>query len=164
LQCALTRIDHTTKSGQGSIGTASFVITTDNLNGKNYAFYNALFYISDITMVDSAGNVLAVGAGLDSTLIGYLPTNIHPIPGINSLIHIYPNPANNQLVITSGDIAMEEIKIVDVIGNEVISNSYSPNAVIVKQVLDISALNPGIYMIEVLTNRGVAVQKLIVAR
>ncbi len=164
LQCALTRITHTTKSGSGSIGVVSFVITTDNLNGKNYSYYNALFYINNIKLIDSAGNVLPLGGGTDSTQIGFLPTNILQINGINSLVHIYPNPANTQLVVSCNGVGMKQIKIADVIGNEVVSRIYSETANVTQQQLDISALSQGIYMVEVITDKGVATQKLVVAR
>ena len=164
LQCALTRINHTTKSGSGSIGVVSFVITTDNLNGKTYSFYNALFYISNIKMIDSAGNVLPLGGGIDSTEVGFLPMGITQINGVNNLVHIYPNPANSQLMVSYNGVGMKQIKITDVIGNELISRTYSGSANVIQQQLDISEFNPGIYMVEVITDKGVATEKLVVAR
>ncbi len=164
LECAITRIDHTTKSGQGPIGSAMFVITTDNINGLNWSYYNAHFYISGITMVDSVGNILPVNAGSDSAWLGYVPTSINHVGNINNLVHMYPNPANNQLLITTGQLAMKEIKITDVIGNAVMANIYSGTGIIAQQQLDISNLTPGIYVVEVLTDKGVSVQKLAIAR
>jgi hypothetical protein len=163
LQCALTRIDHTTRSGEGAIGTVSIIVTTDNINGKDYSYYLESFFISNVIMIDSIGNILPVNAGSGSTLVGYLPTGIAQVNGINNLVHIYPNPAGSQLVICSGTAAMSEIKITDVIGSEVLNRNYSPEANVIKQELDLSALNPGIYMVEVLTANGISVQKLIVS-
>jgi len=163
LQCALTRINHTTKSGNGVIGVASFVITTDNLNGKNYSFYIDRLYISDVKLIDSTGNILPTGAGMDSALVGYLPTLIRPID-INNQISIYPNPASSQLVVTSSDLALEQIKITDIIGNVVLVQEYLPDALINHQQLDISTLSSGIYLVEVKTQQGSSVQKLVLAK
>ena len=164
LQCALTRINHTTKSGEGPIGTVSVIVTTDNINGKNYAYYAENFFISNVTMIDSIGDILPVNTGAGSALVGYLPTGIAQVNGISNLVHIYPNPANDQLQVTSGAGAISEIKITDVLGRETLSRDYLPDANVTKQQLDISVLNPGIYLVEVLTANGLAVQKLVVAR
>ena len=164
LQCAVTRIDHTTRSGEGAIGTISVIVTTDNINGKNYVYYLENFFISNVTMVDSIGDILPVNSGSGSALVGYFPTGIAQVNSISNLVHIYPNPASNQLQIISSAGAISEIKITDVTGREVLNRGYSSDAIVTKQLLDISALNPGIYLVEVLTANGVAVQKLIVAR
>ena len=68
LKCALTRIDHAGRSGYGAIGNATFVINTDNINLNPYAYYGMYLFISDVKMIDSAGNVLPVNAGSDSVL------------------------------------------------------------------------------------------------
>ena len=163
LPIALTRINHLTKSGSGPIGTVSFVITTDNLNGKTYSYYKALFYISDVKMVDSVGNILPLGTGYDSTEIGFLPTNIWEIDNADNPVHLYPNPANQKLVVTSG-YAIGQIKIIDMLGNEAGNHLYAPNVMITQQLLDITGLAPGIYTVEVLTEKGISVKKLVVAR
>jgi hypothetical protein len=164
LQCALSRINHTTKSGSGSIGVVSFVITTDNLNGKNYSYYNALFYINNTEMIDSAGNILPLGGGIDSTQIGFFPSGIHFITGMNNLIYIYHNPAINKLTILSTGLNMMQIKVTDMLGNDVIGMAYPPLANITQQQLDIFELSAGIYMVEAISEKGIATQKLVMAK
>ncbi|MDB5283696.1 MAG: hypothetical protein JWO06_2771, partial [Bacteroidota bacterium] len=160
LQCAVTRIDHRTKTGSGQIGAATFVITTDNINGKNYSFYTMKAWISNVTVIDSAGNLITVNEGSDSTQIGYLPTGINNITAENNRIQIFPNPANNLLTVAS-QLGSIDIKITDVPGKEIIR--YAPGGVHTTQ-LDVSQLSSGIYLIEVTTPAGTSTQRLVISK
>ena len=160
IQCAITRIDHTSRSGGGQIGSTAFVITTDNINGKNYSFYTMRAWISNVTMIDNAGNILQVNEGMDTTMVGYFPTGITPVANDNNRVQIFPNPANNNLMVTS-EIAAIEIKITDVLDKEVIT--YIPQNAHYTQ-LDVSELSNGIYFVEVMTGKGVSTQRVVIAR
>lgn len=166
LECAITRINHTCRSGSGPIGAATFVITTDNINGliAGNNDYVGRFYISDITLIDSAGNLLPVGAGNDSIIITADPAGISGLTAFNSLIRIYPNPANNRVEIKSAHFAIEQVKIIDAFGNEVLHTNNLGSTMLTKQEIDISNLTPGIYSVEVLTGSGIAEQKLVITR
>ncbi|HLP19450.1 MAG TPA: SprB repeat-containing protein, partial [Chitinophagales bacterium] len=62
IKCAVTRIDHISRTGAGQIGQATFVITTDNINGKNMAYYKMHVWLSDVMMIDNLGQILEVNA------------------------------------------------------------------------------------------------------
>ncbi len=71
----------------------------------------------------------------------------------NNSIHIYPNPAVNQITINNIPNNAKNIKIIDITGETVISLSKQE----VNQVIDISNLQNGVYFVKV----GAQVQKLI---
>ena len=51
--------------------------------------------VSDLTMIDSAGNILPLNSGTDSSWVAYFPTGIHDVSDINNQIQVYPNPAKD---------------------------------------------------------------------
>lgn len=88
-----------------------------------------------------------------------------PFVGINELhnqdgINIYPNPAENQLAISSGQFAISEIEIYDVVGKKVFRKQLPTNNY--QLTIDVSGLTNGIYFVKVKTKDGIKTQKLIV--
>lgn len=72
-------------------------------------------------------------------------------------ILIYPNPASDNIHLsTSANVTIEEVKIYSQIGNEVQTVFAEFNNV------DVSKLSPGLYFVEVLTNKGRSIKKLII--
>lgn len=145
IHSALTRIDHTMRSGQGEIGNVSMKITTGNINGKNLAYYAMQCYISDLVMIDNQGNYLAVDPSVDSATIEYELTGISEI-SLNSGVSIYPNPATDVLNITSKQNSIQQFTITNLLG-EVIVNSkqVTGNTVTVNT----AELAQGVYIIRV---------------
>jgi hypothetical protein len=159
VKAAITRIDHTPRSGNGQLAVFRCIITTDNINGKDYSYYLNQQYISDITAVDQYGNRLSLNAGIDSDYVGWF------VNGINQLskpvmINVYPNPAGDLVRITSGS-GMTDIRIIDIIGNEV-QTIRSDNKL--SETIDISRLAAGVYTVHVTSQSGAGTAKLIVSR
>ena len=78
---------------------------------------------------------------------------IHPEEGIS----IYPNPANRQLTISSKDgTTIEEVIIYNQIGQKVLLEKPANN------IIDISELQPGMYIIEVLSGQRKVRGKLVI--
>lgn len=79
--------------------------------------------------------------------------------GINTLneakFSMYPNPANNLLVLES-EALMNSIKISDLLGNVVLHKKVSAQ----KIELETSAFSSGIYMVEVVGDKGTQLKKL----
>lgn len=159
LHCALTRIDHANRNGQGPIGTVKYVITTDNINGKDLSYYSTDIWISDIKAIDNAGHEIEVNGGLDSSQIEYEITGINEIDW-SSKINMYPNPANDILSISSLQLSINNVSIVNVLGEAVISTAVNGN----KVTLSTEALLPGIYFTELQTDKGTFTKRLIITR
>ena len=145
LQTALTRIDHTNRSGQGVIGTVSMKITTGNINGKNIQYYLMNSFVNNLTVIDNAGNVLPFNAGADSAHLAFTPTNIIPVPGGDTHLQIFPNPATDQLNISSDLSDITEISINDLAGKSMlVQRMRSASAT-----LNIAELSAGVYIINI---------------
>jgi glucuronoarabinoxylan endo-1,4-beta-xylanase len=65
----------------------------------------------------------------------------------NQNVNVYPNPANNQLIVSSERLTVAEIKIYNVIGELV----YSSKVNTAKTTIDVSSYPVGLYFIGVQT-------------
>jgi len=74
----------------------------------------------------------------------------------NEQINIYPNPANTSMQIKVSNAQTAEIKILDVLGKEVLSTKEKD--------IDVSALQEGIYFVQVKTAEGILIKKVVVQR
>jgi len=84
---------------------------------------------------------------------------IEQVNNLNSEVSVYPNPAINQIQITISDnIEVSEIKILDVIGNEVAVPTIKQGKVIV----DVTNLQNGVYFINVKAGNETAIKKVVV--
>lgn len=150
IKTALTRIDHTTRSGNGEIGNVSMKITTGNINGKNLAYYAMNCYITDLVVIDNNGNLLAVDAGADTATIEYEPTGISQL-SLNNGVDIYPNPATNVLHITSKANAIQQITVTNLLGEVVLQSNTPPTQ---HTTINTTALAQGIYVIRILAGNS----------
>jgi archaellum component FlaF (FlaF/FlaG flagellin family) len=73
----------------------------------------------------------------------------------NIALHVYPNPAKNQLNIETNGAIIQHIDVIDVLGNVTISRATDKSAI------DIAFLPAGIYTINVSTNAGMARQQFV---
>ncbi len=161
LKCAITRIDHTTRSGFGQIGEAQFVITTDNINGKDLAYYLNHVWLSDITMIDNLGNIISVNAGRDSSLVEFEPTGISNIGHRSSVIRLIPNPANDAVTISvTENLIGGELKLIDVHGRILIITTIPSG----NWQLATAGFSQGIYFLHITTEAGTLTKRLIIAR
>ena len=76
---------------------------------------------------------------------------------ISSGVRLYPNPATDELTVDNGQIYMKELYIYDVVGKEV-KHLKSSNTKITVSVGD---LCPGVYMVKVLSEDGIAMKKFV---
>jgi hypothetical protein len=150
IKTALTRIDQTTRSGGGEIGNVTMRITTGNINGKNLAYYAMHCLVSDITMIDNNGNLLAVDPSLDSAIIEYEVTGISQL-SINSGVGIYPNPATNVLHITSKANAIQQITVTNLLGEVVLQSTPEATQ---HTTINTAALAQGVYVIRILSGNS----------
>ncbi|MCW3125348.1 MAG: hypothetical protein JWO03_1006 [Bacteroidetes bacterium] len=159
IRTAVTGINHLNRSGYGIIGHFRCIITTDNINGKDLAYYGNINFISDIIAIDKDENPITLNAGLDSNRVAYEPTGIRGQPALPR-VNIYPNPASDRMMVNS-DAAIGAIVITDILGQDALVQNIPDKKV---ETLDISSLTPGVYTVHISTIRGSATVKLIIAR
>jgi len=102
--------------------------------------------------------LLAIDAYADIELTGNIELKLTET--ITPEFSVYPNPTNGKLRIELSDAKYEllDIEIIDIYGRKLVSNlkSQIPN-----QVIDISHLNPGIYIMAIRTSSGKFYEKII---
>jgi hypothetical protein len=155
VKAAITGINHTARNGSGLIARYRQIITTDNINGKNLSYYSNLSYVSDIKTIDAQGHLISINAGSDSNHVAYTPTGLHDLI-YTDRIALYPNPAAGQVQIACEN-GMKQITVTDIAG-KIVSIIDAANRRVVS--LEMSAMDNGIYFVQVQTERGYAVSKL----
>jgi hypothetical protein len=160
IKCAVTRIDHTNRSGAGQIAQAKLVITTDNINGKDLAYYGMQVWITDLVVISNDGTELDVNEGLDSTKVEFEPTGITNLSLSSADLKIQPNPANNTLQLNvTKELVGSNIKLADLQGRTLLETPVaSPTFTI-----ETSALANGIYLVQLITKQGTLTKRLIIA-
>ncbi len=73
-------------------------------------------------------------------------------------IEIYPNPATNELILTTTNQSLKTIRIYNILGEEVLKLERIANS---QKAIDISTWNAGVYFVEVETEKGVIRKKLV---
>ena len=159
VQAAITGIDHRSRSGSGVLAKFRAIITTGNINGKNLKYHTSHAFISDITAIDAGGNRLQLNAGQDSNKVGYVPTGIAETE-VAASVRLYPNPANTKVIIST-HVNINGITFTDMLGQEVWMVKTSGKTT---ESIDISKLDPGIYILHVSTTGGSGIARLVIGR
>ena len=170
----------TTSGGPYTLTAGQSIIVNDN-NSYNPDLILEVGNPSDCS-ASKYGPVTNLGDFCTSTASnGYQPNNrdyIRNVPRVeveineskpgNDMIKIFPNPANDHVIIKAGlsRESLVSIEIKDAFGNTAIDivNNKAVSGGIETYNVDISKLLPGIYHIVLTTDRGRLTQKLIVAR
>jgi len=127
-----------------TIGNFNNDANTDTMEYPNGAsHYGAYYYVDDVSIIDCTN-----GVNEETNKDG---------------ISVYPNPARSELGITNYELGIKEVKIYNVMGEEVISHLLLVNSNSVT--LDVSGLAKGMYFVEVyfdkLSNRGAVRKKFV---
>ncbi|MBL4655825.1 MAG: T9SS type A sorting domain-containing protein [Bacteroidia bacterium] len=107
-------------------------------------------------LIDSVGQELTVNTFKDSVLIKEVGISDQILP--SSKIIIYPNPATHNLTVDFGDLKVEEIRLINAIGQVIYSEKISKPTI---HQLDISEYNNGIYFLEILSQQGIIRKEVI---
>jgi hypothetical protein len=76
-------------------------------------------------------------------------------------IKIYPNPANNEIIIENNGVAIQEITLYNSIGQAM---AHLSNLGKQRNEINISELSPGIYFIGLKTDKGTGMAKIVIER
>ena len=91
-----------------------------------------------------------------------LANHVPIISGTNNIegtiIDIYPNPANNVLNIVSYNVGIEKVNIYNLNGQLVLNKDVNNN----QKTINISSLESGIYIVDILSENNSVKRKLIV--
>jgi len=149
MDAGISRIDHTNISGAGKIADVSFVIQ-DNIDGKDYFVLPLEIQFENVLAIDKDEAAVSLSANGDTL---YVKDEISSLWQINQRndVRIFPNPAANQLYVVA-DFSIAEYRLLDLARRDVIkpvSSIQATNTV----TIDLSAVEPGAYLIQ-LKNTG----------
>ncbi|MBL4716624.1 MAG: VCBS repeat-containing protein [Bacteroidia bacterium] len=136
-------------AGSGEIGTMTFFVT-DNVNGIMDSIRWLPIEFCNVQLIDSVGQELTVNTFKDSVVIEVVGIGDQTLP--SSKIKIYPNPATHNLNVAFGNLQVEEIRLINAIGQVVYSEKISKPTI---HNFDIVEFNNGIYFLELLSQQGI---------
>jgi len=76
-------------------------------------------------------------------------------------VKVYPNPTTGELKIENGELKINNVEIFDVFGRKIEGMKERRSEGVKEVVLDISGLSAGIYFVKIITEKGVAVKKVV---
>ena len=117
-----------------SIGNKGYIGTGDDGSGTSSTVYSAFY------QYDSGINL-----GVDNQ-------------ELNATIALFPNPAISSFMVTTEGVQINEIKLVNVLGEEIINHTEINNT---EFSININQLPKGVYIVEVITEKGKIEKKLI---
>ena len=117
-----------------SIGNKGYIGTGDDGSGTSSNIYSAFY------QYDSGINL-----GIDNQ-------------ELTATIALFPNPAISMFTITTEGVQINEIKLINVLGEEILKRSEINNT---ESTININSLPKGIYIVEVITDKGKIEKKLI---
>ena len=117
-----------------AIGNKGYIGTGDDGGGTNSNIYSAFYeYDSGINL------------GIDDN-------------ELTTSVYVFPNPATSVFTVNTGSVKINELKLVNILGEEIIKQSEINNA---QSTVNINNMPSGVYFVEVYTEKGKAVKKII---
>jgi len=147
--------------GEKYITIGNFNVITDTIGVVHHNNYSASYYFIDDVSVMDCTTVGGVSAG-----------------STTEEMEIYPNPALNKITIDIKEIKAQNMRVLNVLGEEVLSHwslekifnvlgeiMYSEQLTTNSRTIDVSGLASGLYFVEVyfdkLSNRGAVIKKFV---
>jgi hypothetical protein len=155
LDVAWVRTDHNDRNGFGKMGKFNFIVIDDVVDLQSQ--FN--IRIENIKMIDKYGNESTAEG--DTLTITVQPDALLDDDNLrnNQFLHIYPNPAKEQINVDSKQ-NIEQLALINTLGQRVLT--VFPQQL--KTVLDVSGLSSGIYLLEVHSEQGVRLEKIQINR
>ncbi len=155
IKTAVTRIDHSSRSGYGEIAQFRAIVTASS----NNAVYYAKNFVTSLNAVGRQGDSIALNEGVDSVKINAKTTGITQVTD-NMEWLLYPNPANSSITI-KGTENIEGIVIYNALGEKVYIETNNGKQT---KAIDVSNLTSGVYSAQIKTSKGSGEKRFVVAR
>jgi hypothetical protein len=137
-------------------GISSILISSDTFDCSNVGANYVVLSVTDFSgNIDSCSSIVTITDSLS-----YCALSNSTISLIEESIHIYPNPAAQILNISSKESLLEQITLTSITGQVVLTQNEAGSQNTAQ--LDLSNLPNAVYLITVITNKGISTQKIIV--
>ena len=150
ISAAVVRNDQVNSYSDTSIAVFEVVII-DTITTETYS----VFSISGIREINANGLIQTHHSVDDSIEIKLRPVGIQS-PTIGFTVVIYPNPANNELIVLADQNLFGTIEIFDIRGRKVLETNHSR----INQSLNISSFANGVYWVNINTEKGTVRKQL----
>ncbi len=167
LDMGLVKTNHQTISGYGKIAEVTFtweyIIIIDVIAREELKIVPFVVPVTGIRGIDAKGypKELSVPAVLDTVWIkiddGISPTNQ---PDLSARVALYPNPATDEALLYTGDLRVESIEAVNLLGQ--VLHTLAPTDRTVQR-FNVAAWQPGLYTLRIQTDQGMVEKRLMVA-
>jgi PKD repeat protein len=153
-------------SGYGRVAKVSFIaehiIVVDVIYRESNSSIPFTVPIKGVKAIDADGNVkeMSVPVELDTLWIKLLQTTKSSDPGLNGQVELYPNPATDAALLLTGDLQVEQIEAINVLGQTLYAVQPSGDR---STRLDVSDWQEGVYTLRIRTDKGVAEKRLVVS-
>ncbi len=141
----------------------------DGTGGTGWAlddvtFMDMLNYNSEVCVSSEEGDSACAEAPNRGTIVGQLPTSIKDLADPSLGISVFPNPANDYLIVNLQSEFTERVNlsIASVDGRIVKELALNTNAGTQSETINTSDLSSGFYFVRVATPRGIQVQKIVI--
>jgi len=150
IELAMVKKDHLPASGYGKIASISFVVS-DEINSTNGDPLSLV--LTDIQTITSDGTHLIVE---NEPIDVILSTDTPASETVNDAISTYPNPARDQMFIQANGLDIEQVTLFNSAGRRLqVWRERGINQI------SLGAFQAGLYLLEVQTNEGVGVKKVV---
>ena len=158
IDMGITRIDKIPKSGYGKIATMAIVIV-DNIAGKRFVKQTLPLMFDNAQIVNEHLHDIPFSANNDSVIVYQFKTGIDENELVNENIHVYPNPAKDQINIETKEMNILSVKISDVLGKQLSFVKINGQS---NCTLSTQNLKNGVYILEINTTKGTNKMRLII--
>lgn len=168
LDVAIVRTDGNNVSGIGAIGHYIITVEDDilfrNATSSDQSFTieakEISFTITNVRIINKDGFQINPYLPTQTGVITGTATGIRPVSGFDDQINIFPNPAQNQIVLNAKSIKLEKFQLLDATGRLIREEKIEGQSSIV----DVSELPNGTYWVRVESAAGIYCGKLVVLR
>lgn len=167
IDVAVTRTDGKTVSGHGKIGDMIIVIE-DNIfldpaggsSGKPDSILKTILFFRGLHPVSTAGRPNMLNSPPVDLIIRKPTVSTHEPGNLSHLVHLLPNPANDQVQVFSPQATIQTISISDFSGRNFpeIQPEINPH----RARFQVGQLPAGVYVVRTGTSSGMDIQKLVV--
>ncbi len=163
---AMARTDRARSAEKGIVAQINFVLRDSNFAYPEQGAAIAFNFLHS-KVINKAGapikvfskgdsvTVFRVREKEDTSHIGIKPESI------SSQLKVYPNPASNMVYIDAGEHLLQELYVINMLGESVI---FMSNPAVSKASINTSQLPPGIYFLRLKTGNNHTQHKLIIAK
>jgi hypothetical protein len=120
---------------------------------------------NNVTVLSNSFNITVPALSTTAVLLAKATTGISEFNNDNSEVKIFPNPAENYIIVSLSPavVGQNEITIYDMMGREIL-NSIEDSSVSSSLYFDISALQRGVYIFSIRTKHDALTRKFSVIR